>query len=50
MEIFFVNMPQPYKCMMSVHDEGNVPRVAIEELLWDAQPLRGIDQCIVILG
>jgi hypothetical protein len=36
--------------MMSVHAESDVPRVAVEELLWNAQPLRCVDKPIVPLG
>jgi hypothetical protein len=36
--------------MMSVHAKGDVPHVAVEELLWNAQPLRCVNQPIIPLG
>ena len=50
MEVFLVGMPRPYKCMVSVHAEIDVPRVAVEELLWNAQPMCYVDKPVVPLG
>jgi hypothetical protein len=36
--------------MVSVHVEGYVPRVAVEELLWDVKPLSCVNEPIVPLG
>jgi hypothetical protein len=50
MEVLPVGIPRPYKCMVSVHAEGDVPRVAVEELLWNAQPLCCVNEPVIPLG
>jgi hypothetical protein len=43
-------MPHPYKRIMPFHAESNFPRVAVEELLLNAQPMHCVDQLFVPLG
>jgi hypothetical protein len=50
MEVLSVGIPRPYKFMLSVHAEGYVPRIVVDEILWDAQPLCCINEPIIPLG
>jgi hypothetical protein len=50
MEVFPIGMPRPYKHMMLVHAEGDVPHVAVKDLLRNAQPLRCINKPVIPLG
>jgi hypothetical protein len=36
--------------MITVHVEGNVPHVVVEELLQNVKPLRRVDEPIIPLG
>ena len=50
MEIFPIGMSRLDECVVSVHAEGDIPHVAIEDLLRDAQPLRCIYCSIIPFG
>jgi hypothetical protein len=43
-------MHRPYKYMVLVHAESDIPHVEVEELLWNVQPLHCVDQVVVPLG
>jgi hypothetical protein len=50
MEFLPVDIPRSYKRMVLVHAEGNVPRVAVEELMWNVKTLHCINKPIIPLG
>jgi hypothetical protein len=50
MEVLPVGIPHPFKCMVLVHVEGDVPRVVVEEILWNAQPLHYVNEPIIPPG
>jgi hypothetical protein len=49
-EVLSVGIPSPHKCMVVVHAECNVLHLAIEQLLWNAQPLSCVEQPVVPFG
>jgi hypothetical protein len=45
-----VCIPWTYKCMVAVHGECNVSPIAVEQFLWNAQPLCCVEQPVVPFG
>jgi len=48
--MFPTDMSYPDKCIVSVHAEDDIPRVAVEELLWNVQPLLCVYHAIMTFG
>jgi hypothetical protein len=48
--MFLADMSRLDECVVSVHVEGYIPFVIVEELLRDAQPLRYVYHPIIPFG